>query len=359
DVQFEAGVQNSDFVRKLYSVIKLDLFLPSLEFTRADTRRIFATKKGFWCLNECFKLREDLVSQMLKSKAFRKAYFDVFREYFYISADFQPVKDFFQWISMMITVFVDDIHLYQSFCNGGTETVFERKLIKVLMFNSQADIFDALKVDENMQLFKIADLEKLLKNFLPNTKWLNAILVLKRIQHKQTTRHFIDQLYDIWGLDLFTVSLNFNNDCEKQAWLRNTFQNYTDNLLRIWKAPENLEKFVKSRDFVLLLKKSVKFRLTNIIFYSERHIADFFRMSYVFICLICADKDIYEDLCGSLNQSFEDALKKLLKYGNREKKRLLESETESRLKDFEWKAISLEMKIRWMKEFLNAIKIKT
>ncbi|CAG7730968.1 unnamed protein product, partial [Allacma fusca] len=100
-------------------------------------------------------------------------------------------------------------------------------------------------------------------------------------------------------------------DKDKRILCQGDFEIFTGNLLIVWKALRNCDTFVKSLEFVNAFMDIAIFYLETTFLFHKFHVIGYFRLSLVVICLINADKKIYDTYNSCLAPKFQNALKRL------------------------------------------------
>ncbi|CAG7826213.1 unnamed protein product, partial [Allacma fusca] len=135
--------------------------------------------------------------------------------------------------------------------------------------------------------------------------------------------NFIQELFSIFGLDLFMNSLNFQLDQEELETIFDlefhliNFTNLLDKLVKTWKIPGNLKKCVESTDFIdgfmnlskLFLEELLQFHKSSVELENrEDQGLAFFRLSFVVIWIFHVNRVIRENHQRGLEKLFQEIM---------------------------------------------------
>ncbi|CAG7827540.1 unnamed protein product, partial [Allacma fusca] len=124
--------------------------------------------------------------------------------------------------------------------------------------------------------------------------------------------HFIDGIFNRWGVDGFAAALNYRDNTKEYYYEdRILFVNYLENLLTAWKTPGNFETFAKSTDFVKALIREGNLWLEILSCIDERELQKYLSLLMVVFCLFETDKKIYDEINLTVDPSFEKPLNQL------------------------------------------------
>ncbi|CAG7729926.1 unnamed protein product [Allacma fusca] len=307
------NIEEKNFVRTLFSVCGMDLFALSLKFTRSDMATGFIASNGFDRLLECLcTILEPNRMEHVNFETFREPFLNVFKLWLNIPISTQ---NFLAETSVLLKLFANDKQLYLEFKNQGAEEAFERVILKIVMASRPQNIY-SLKQRFNIW-HRVSPLLRFLNGLQGSTKWMPAVLLIAEllgleIQSKEEiSNQYTNEMFQIWGVDWFIVSLSFRDDEEKHKWCLRYFGRYLDKLLRVWKTQGNFVKFLTSADFIKILMDVGKSNLEQMSFQVEWDISIYFRLSFVVMCLFDADSNIYDEYHASLSPLFENALNQL------------------------------------------------
>ncbi|CAG7722378.1 unnamed protein product, partial [Allacma fusca] len=202
----------------------------------------------------------------------------------------------------------------------------------------------------------------------------------KHTSQEEKERIYCHNLFDTCGVSGFIESLDFILENKQFENKSEHFRSYLRTLLKVWKTPGNLEKFVVSSEFLTKFMNIVEFRLRTIgsldgyddvqkfmrstyldrIIYDYR-VSEYFRLFSTLIILFDADKKIYEDFNVNLQPCCEDALKKVTQAIKSEKidalLTLTEQETEICRKNLEHLEENCDWRPTWVMNFFKIINL--
>ncbi|CAG7822006.1 unnamed protein product, partial [Allacma fusca] len=249
--------KNNNFVRNLCAICGMELFTASLKFTCSEEQTKFITYGGF----------RDLLgglSDMLASNADSKIAlnFEEFSSHFLDVLKFwldryANISDFAIMTLYLITVFeraMETNSIFQEETIQQMFKMFDNEIMKQLIFNN-AEL--EIVYGTERALHQVQALARIMLRWQMNAKWVSALLLYaEHLQWKgddkeQNKNQYYNAMFEIWGVEFFIPTLSFTKEHENITdWCKYVYQDYIDYLLRTWKTPGNLNKFVKSSDFI-------------------------------------------------------------------------------------------------------------
>ncbi|CAG7729189.1 unnamed protein product, partial [Allacma fusca] len=268
-------------------------------------------EKGKWCK---FYFREYLdkllrvwvvpgnLSEFVKSPGFLNTFLDIGKlrlENIHFCYEWH-VSEYFRLSFAFICLICLDKKIYDDF----------RVSLQALFENAFKQLMEEFKSEEwnVLELLTKSETDNRLQEF--DLKVNNSAVYLEIISREDIENEYCNKIFEKLGVNGFTKSLSFIHGEEGNVCCIK-FKNYLGNLLKVWKTPGNLAKFVKSTYFVKLFRNTGKLRLQNICFYDGSEIPEFFRLSLAVIWMFDSDKKLYDDYV-SLQPLFENASTQLI-----------------------------------------------
>ncbi|CAG7822999.1 unnamed protein product, partial [Allacma fusca] len=338
DIRSAEEIENR-FCSEIFEVWALDWFIGTLNFTDDEER-------NDWCEDYFGAYLDKLLTvwknprnldKFAESQDFLNVFIDM-GKLLLGKIDFEwEISTYFRLSFAVICLFDTDKDIYAKY-NAMLEPVFEMTL-KQLIQKGKSNKWYIIKILTNCETeSRLKDFHSKVENcqwkpiwamdflkfiitppfqalyadncsLLREDSYLTSVYNLENSTQEEREIHFCNEIFKEWGVDGFTSAIFFTED-EKSDFCSLEFKNYIENLLRVWKIPENLEKFVKCPEFLIVFIDIVKIRLQNIHFDNELY--EYFRLCFVVICLFDADKQMYDDFNVNLEPFFENALKQLV-----------------------------------------------
>ncbi|CAG7786817.1 unnamed protein product [Allacma fusca] len=126
---------NNDFVRNLYSVCGMDFLTSSLKFTYSEGKENIVHNGRFFDLLGCLC---NMLNPTMNPKIFldftdfTKPFLGVLN--LWLNMPNLQIDKLFQLTSALLTLFVEDVKIYNEFQEDGIEELFEHNFMRMLIF---------------------------------------------------------------------------------------------------------------------------------------------------------------------------------------------------------------------------------